>query len=127
MPFSIVGEHDGCTVLYSQQQHEYKRHIEVLGKGAIKFQDDIQPYLQDKDTQEVLLILGHLCMPLLWPREYRDLPAELGCYVGSDDKRRKTFQLVRHVGSLDESACIQCLESTQGSTSNIIHVFLPSR
>jgi len=57
-----------------------------LGKGAIKVQDDTQPDIQDEYTQEGLPIIGHLHMPLVWPREYKDLIVELGCYVGLASK-----------------------------------------
>lgn len=66
-------------------------------------------------------------MWLVWPSEYKDLPVELSFYVGLDRKWRKTIQLVWHVGSLGESASIQCLKYTKGSSSKVLYVCILAR
>lgn len=47
---------------------------------------------------------------------------ELGDCVGSNGERRKTLQLVWHIGSQVEGTCNRSSTSTQGSTSEDIHV-----
>jgi len=53
-----------------------------LGKGAIKVPDITDLDVQDKYTKEGLPILGHLFIPIVWPREYKYIMEKLGCYVG---------------------------------------------
>jgi len=52
-----------------------------LGKGASNIHDGTQPDVHDEDNEEGILVLGHLCMSLVWPRENIDLPTEFGHYA----------------------------------------------
>jgi len=66
----------------TQQQCQLQGYLEELGEGASQIQDDTQPDLQDEDIMEVVLVVGHLFISLVWPTEHRDLPAVLGDRVG---------------------------------------------
>jgi len=70
------------VIALDQQQCQLQGYLEELGEGASQIQDDNKPYLQDEDTVKGVSVLGHLCMLLVWPREHRVLPTELGDHVG---------------------------------------------
>lgn len=63
-------------------------------------------------------------MPLIRPREHRDLPTELGDYIGPNGQGRKAMQLVRHVGSHVEGTSDKSLTFAQRSASRYIYVCL---
>lgn len=82
VPLDKASGHHGDTLQDTLQQCQLQGYLDELGEGTNQIQDDTQLDLQDEDTVEGILVLGHIFMSLVWPREHKYLPKELFDFIG---------------------------------------------